>query len=94
MVRQLKRAIQGGIHLPKGAAGLAGYVLVCMAGPDSERISSEVLIVTSYAGVSLEIDGKVYLLIREEDVRGRFLPGTARYDQIIAEFECTQPIAE
>lgn len=66
-VVEVERRTASGIILPTGEDDLNIKFLIDVGG---EEEPNELIVVTKYAGIDVELDGISYVLIRESDILG------------------------
>lgn len=66
---EAKSQTASGIYLPESAKEAPAYAVVQAAGPDVKGIKKgDKIIYKDYTATELKIDGKEYLIVKEEDV--------------------------
>ena len=66
---EAKSQTASGIYLPESAKEAPAYAVVQATGPDVKGIKKgDKIIYKDYSATELKIDGKEYLIVKEEDV--------------------------
>ncbi|MDB5183345.1 MAG: molecular chaperone GroES, chaperonin GroES [Candidatus Saccharibacteria bacterium] len=69
VVEEAKTKTASGIYLPDTAKEQPAYAVVEAVGPDVKSIKKgDKIIYKQYSSTDLKIDGKEYLIVKEEDV--------------------------
>lgn len=66
---EAKSQTASGIYLPESAKEAPAYAVVQATGPDVKGIKKgDKIIYKDYSATELKVDGKEYLIVKEEDV--------------------------